>query len=385
MRKQAAIFALLAVLGIGSRAPAQTVPPTLPFVANANFLKLPDGWNFGEVLGVAVNSKGHIVVLNHPGTATSGPLYGNATTQLWEFAPDGRYLREIGHGVYGLGYSHSVRFDRDDNLWVVDKATNAVIKFDPTGHVVLNLGRRDEGFETGLHVERPKPAAAVAVDGLFFGATDVAWDQAGDIFVSDGYVNSRIAKFTADGYWIKSWGRYGPGGAHADENPGAFANPHNMQIDRQDHVYVSDRGNRRIQVFDRDGNFLKFIFLNLPYDKSRHPTLGNIPAERPDETAPWALCITPTTPQYLFAIDAEPGRLYKMTLDGAIVGVYGQSGRQIGQFNWPHALACPSAEVVFVADMNNWRIQKLTIPGAVTAAGGNRSGPHRPAAARSHL
>ena len=101
--------------------------------------------NLGEVLGVAVNSKGTIVVLNHPGSATNGPIYGNATTQLPEFDFSGKFTRELGKGVYGLGYAHSVRFDRYDNLWVVDKGVNTVIKFNPGGMVVMNLGRRPEG------------------------------------------------------------------------------------------------------------------------------------------------------------------------------------------------------------------------------------------------
>jgi hypothetical protein len=99
--------------------------------------------------------------------------------------------------------------------------------------------------------------------------------------------------------------------------------------------------------------------MNVPYDKSRHPVLGNLPPNRPDETAPWTMCMTNGPTQYLFVMDSEPGRLYKMTLDGKIVGVYGESGRQTGQFNWPHGLACPSENELYVADMNNWRIVKL--------------------------
>jgi DNA-binding beta-propeller fold protein YncE len=336
--------------------------PLIPF-ESVDFIKLKPGQNLGEVLGVAVSSKGNVVILNHPGSATTGPLYGNATTEILEFDRNGRFIREIGHGVYALGYSHSVRFDRSDNLWVVDKGTDSVIEFDPSGKVLMNLGRRPEGFDSG-HEAHLKQSEAVPVDGWFRAPTDVAWDPDGNIFVSDGYVNSRIAKITKDGDWIKSWGNYGRGGRNADENPYSIDNPHNLQTDREGNVYVADRGNRRIQVFDRDGNFKRFLFLNAPYDKARRPTLGNLPPNpdmRPDQTAPWALCISPTTPQYLFAVDAEPGRLYKMTLDGKILGVLGESGRRMGQFNWPHAIACPTENTLFIADMNNWRVQKLTL------------------------
>src|SRR5580704_1721278 len=131
-------FAMLLLLALPAF--AQKSPPLIPFDADPEFLKLNYQMNLGEVLSVAVNSKGSVVVLNHPGSATTGPLYGNATTQLLEFDSTGKLIREVGKGVYGLGYAHSVRFDKDDNLWVVDKGTHAVMKFNPAGMVILNLG-----------------------------------------------------------------------------------------------------------------------------------------------------------------------------------------------------------------------------------------------------
>ena len=182
------------------------------------------------------------------------------------------------------------------------------------------------------------------------------------LFAEVGYFNSRIAKMDKHGSWIKSWGQAGGGGVHANENPGNLNTPHNIAIDRQDNVYVGDRGNRRIQVFDRDGNFKRFIFLNTPYDKKRHPVLGNLPRNSPDETAPWALCVTKGAKQYMYAADTEPGRIYKIALpEGTIVGMFGESGRQLGQFNWAHSIACPADDLLFVADMNNWRVQKLIL------------------------
>src|SRR5919201_5346227 len=137
-------LALIATLTALAQTPQTSAVPTIPFDSAIDFLKYSPDQNFGEVLAVAVNSKGHVVVLNHPGSA-SGPLYGNASTQLLEFDQTGKFVREIGKGVYGLGYSHSVRFDKYDNLWVVDKGTNAVVKFNPAGYVTMNLGRRPEG------------------------------------------------------------------------------------------------------------------------------------------------------------------------------------------------------------------------------------------------
>lgn len=328
------------------------VVPQIPYVSVANFLKYSPEMNLGEVLGVAVNSKGHIMILNHPGTSTSGPLYGNATTQLLEFDEDGTFVREIGQGVYGLGYAHSVRYDKDDNLWVVDKGTNSVMKFNPDGYVVMNLGRRPEGFEPYEHASAPQ---ARARPGYFAGPTDVAWDPDGNIFISDGYINSRIAKFDQHGNWIKSWGSYG-------SEVGQLRLPHSMQIDRQGNVYVADRTNRRIQVFDADGNFHRMILLRAWYDTSLPTAFGaGNPNGRPRVSAPWALCISNGPTQYLWVADETPGRIYKITLEGEILGVLGTSGRELGEFNWIHGLAVPSDDVIYVADMNNWRLQKLIL------------------------
>jgi hypothetical protein len=240
------------------------------------------------------------------------------------------------------------------------------MRFNPAGYVTLNLGRRPEGpdepgWYRGNGLGRGEPPA-MHVDGQFRTPTDIAWDTEDNIYISDGYTNSRVAKFNKRGDWIGSWGSRGAGGEHANENPGQFNTPHSIAIDRQNNVYVADRGNRRIQVFDRDGAFLRFIHLTAPYDKRRHPVLGNLPASRPDETAPWTLCITNTPTQYLYTADQEPGRIYKLTLDGTIVGMLGESGHDVGQFNWIHGLACPSEDVLYVADMNNWRVQRITFP-----------------------
>lgn len=352
-----------------SSQPAPVNAPKIAFESVSDFLKYSPDMNLGEVLGIAVNSKGRIVVLNHPGSGTTGPIYGNASTQLFEFdGSTGKFVREIGKGVYGFGYAHSIRFDRHDNLWVVDKGTHSVMRFNPAGYVTLNLGRRPEGPDepewykgNGLGRE-PKPAA-VHQDGYFRAPTDVAFDSDDNIYVSDGYINSRVAKFDKKGNWIKSWGSRGPGGSRANENPGQLNTPHSIGVDRENRVYVADRNNRRIQVFDRDGNFQRFIVLNAIYDKKRQPVLGNVNPNAPDETQPWTICITNGPTQYLYSSDSEPGRIYKLTLDGTIVGVLGESGHDVNQFNWLHAIACPSENLLWVADMNNWRVQKLTLKG----------------------
>src|SRR5204863_3589877 len=124
--------------------------------------------------------------------------------------------------------------------------SDMVIKFDQAGRVLMVFGRRKESADaetkTWENVDPPLPA----VDGLFRQPTDVAWDSKGNIYITDGYVNSRVAKFDRNGDWVKSWGSKGRG-------PGQFNTPHSIVIDRRDNIYVGDRGNHRVQVFDTEG------------------------------------------------------------------------------------------------------------------------------------
>jgi len=330
-------------------------PLEIRFHSVPDFLKLPPDIYLGEATGVAVNSKGHVFVFSRGNT--TGPAYGAAAAQLLEFAPDGKFLREIGHNLYAWSFAHTVKVDKDDNIWVTDKGSDMVIKFNPEGRVVLVFGRKqeasDEGTEPLKHVKPPLPP----VDGMFRQVTDVAWDTSGNAYISDGYVNSRIAKVDKDGNWLMSWGEPG-------DQPGQFNVPHSIAVDAQNNTYVADRGNRRIQVFNTDGKFLRQFTIDVPPPAGARPAIGNKPASTTGTMspgAPWTLCITPGPNQVLYTSDAFPGRIYKLSLDGKVLGVLGKSGKQLGQFGWIHEIACPSADELYVAELLNWRIQKLVL------------------------
>jgi len=187
--------------------PAQQ-PPEIPYDFSSP-LKLPDGFNFGEVSGFALNSKGHMFVYNR-----------GAKTQLFEFDSDGKMLREIGKDLYGFGFAHVVRIDKDDNIWCVDEGTNMIMEFNPQGHIIMVLGRKAEPSEAPPAPGVVRPAR----DNYFNRPTDIAWDAAGNGYISDGYNNSRVAKIDKDGNWIKSWGKRGA-------EPGDFHTPHTIATD----------------------------------------------------------------------------------------------------------------------------------------------------------
>src|SRR3954451_21009251 len=339
-------------------APAALAQQAIPFQSVPDPLKLPANMYFGELTGVAVNSKGHVFALSRGNT--TGPAYAAAATQLLEFDPQGKFIREIGKNLYAWSYGHTVRIDPQDNIWVTDKGSDMVVKFSPRGRVLMVFGRKQEASdkETGP-LERHKPPLPPEI-GRFRQVTDVAWDPQGNTFISDGYINSRVAKVDKEGNWVKSWGDRG-------KEQGQFNTPHSIAADAKGNIYVADRGNHRIQVFDGDGKFLRQFTIDIPVPPDAKPAIGKIPDEAMmaggtfAPGSPWSLCITPPPNQVLYSSDAWPGRIYKLSLDGKVLGMLGKSGKQLKQFGWVHALACPSENVIYAAELLNWRVQKLIL------------------------
>lgn len=364
------VLGLLILAGVASPVAAQQTVPELPFESVPEPLKLPADIHLGEVAGVAVNSRGHIFVFSRGNT--SGPSYMAAAAQLLEFDATGKFVREIGKNLYAWSYAHAVRTDKYDNIWVVDKGSNTIIKFNPQGRVEWIFGRKGEASHLGLppdtarqlsailqragvQVTPPPPTPPVHVDGQFNQPTDIAWDADDNAYFSDGYVNSRVGKADKRGRWVASWGSVGKG-------DGQFTTPHAIAVSPSQEVFVGDRGNNRIQVFDTSGNYKRQFTVDAPIPPGATPAIGNAPKGM--NGFPDALCITPGPNPVLFAVDLFPGRLYKISLDGKLLGIYGQSGKNLGEFGWAHALACPSEDEVYVGELLNWRVQKLVTKGS---------------------
>src|SRR5262245_23669069 len=133
-------FAVALLLLMSTALFAQQSVPEIPFDSVPNFFKLPADLHFGEATGVAVNSKGHVFVFNRGNTI--GPAYGATAAQVLEFGPDGKYIREVGRNLYAWSYAHTVRVDKDDNLWAVDKGSDMVIKLHAEGRGVMAHSRK---------------------------------------------------------------------------------------------------------------------------------------------------------------------------------------------------------------------------------------------------
>src|SRR5258708_5384114 len=255
---------------VTQQALAQQNVPDSAFESVPNPVKLPPNMYFGEVSGVSVNSKGHVFALSRGNS--NGPAYAAAATQLLEFDAQGKFVREIGKNLYAWSFGHTVKIDPQDNIWVTDKGSDMVIKFDTEGRVLMVFGRKQEASdEDTAPLKHPKPPLP-AEDGRFRQVTDVAWDPQGNTFISDGYINSRVAKVDKDGNWVTSRGDRG-------KEPGQLNAPQSIADDAKDNVYVPDRGNDRIEALGDDGKFLKQFVKDVPVPRDANPAIGKIPDE----------------------------------------------------------------------------------------------------------
>jgi sugar lactone lactonase YvrE len=307
--------------------------PEIAITSDANFLKLPDKMHLGETMGIARNSRGQIYVFSRLGDGS----------KLLQFDETGNFMREIGRNSYAFSMAHGVYVDAQDYIWTTDEGTNTVIKWNPaTARPEMILGRRYESLE-GLApaiapIPPPHPYA-------FNRPSDVVTDAQGNVFVADGYNNSRAIKYDKNGRFVAS--TIGTRG----RQPGEMHLPHSITADNAGNIYVGDRNNGRIQVFSND------LTLRTMYEH-----VG----------APWAVCISPGPRQYLYSSNSNPdqnlasvnavtGQIFKMELDGTVLGKFGKPGKRLGELSTVHDIDCRTDNEILVAEIVSWRAQKLTL------------------------
>jgi sugar lactone lactonase YvrE len=340
----AALIALSPAHGIAQqKATAQNVQD-IAYTSVPNFLKMPAGETLGEAIGVATNSKGHIFVYHR-----------SANTRLWEFDKNGTFVKEIGKGYYGFEFAHSVRVDPQDNIWTVDEGTNTVTKFSPDGRFLMVLGHRPPAVEGAVGTVFGPNAPAQKY--IFCRPTDVGWDPQGNIFVSDGYCNNRVVKYDKDGKFLAQ-----SGSEKAGSEPGQYNLPHGLQVDGRGHVWVADRTNNRYQELDNDLKPLK-----------QYTNLGT----------GWTVCVSAGPHQYVFASNSNPngngpgtwantGEIYKMELDGTILGKFGHASKEFAGFQVVHMMDCRNPNEIIVGEIESWRVQKLLLQATATKTGSSR-------------
>ncbi len=258
---------------------------------------MPEGWEFGRVSAVATDSAGRVYVFHR--NLKIDPLV--------VFDTGGKYLRSWGKGVFAN--PHAVRIDRDDNVWLIDTGIHQVMKFTNEGQLLMTLGVKGKAGTDERTFNRP---------------TDVAFAPNGDFYVSDGYGNSRVLKFSRDGKYLLEWGKRGTG-------PGEFNLPHQVQLDSTGRVWVSDRENNRIQCFDAGGKFLK-----------QWTHLG----------ATQGISITPRDEMWIITHRTNIENLTYDTLAGRIMKIDLATGRILGSMESPgHWISVSAKGEIFIGSL----------------------------------
>lgn len=283
--------------------------PALGYEPVPDIFELPPGVNFGPCSGIAVNSRGHIFVFHRSQQA------------LMEFDPSGAYVGCLAEGIFTR--AHGLRVDREDNLWATDIGSHIVVKMNPRGRIQMVLGMKDANAQW-------HPAGHLRG---FDEPNDLAFGPDGEIYVCQGHGKgeSRILMFNANGDFIKSWGGEGA-------QAGQFKQPHSVVTTADGTLFVADRSNQRIQVFDRDGNYLR---------ESSHPG------------TPCGLCMC-RDQQHMFMAHGHAGKIMKLDLLGKVLGITGSQGKGPNQYGEAHYIAISNDErTLYIADTLNWRVQTL--------------------------
>ena len=292
--------------------PALLVPETAPeldYVVAPTAVTLPAGVTMGATASVAFDANGHLFVLTR----------GDKT--FFEFNPDGSFIRSFGDKLFTR--SHGLRIDRDGNLWATDVGGHIVVKMTRDGQPLLTIGTKGEAGEwneaTGSHkLNQPN---------------DVVLAGNGDVFVAQGHTpgaegDARVLKFDKNGKFLKSWGGKGSG-------PGQFQVAHGIAIDAKGLVWVADRENQRIQLFDQDGKFVREVkYKGLP-------------------------CSLDIGRQYMYMVNGFAGQVLRLDLNGKVLAAMGKPGKGPGEFGEAHMIAVSQKDEIYVADSVNAALVKF--------------------------
>jgi len=312
-----AVAAALCVLGASAAAqrpsdPALLVPqaaPALGYAAVPEAVTLPVGTTMGATASVAFDAGGHLYVLTR------------GTRAFFEFDQDGRFVRSFGDNLFTR--AHGLRIDREGNLWATDVGGHVVLKFSPDGKVLLTLGVKGESGEWN----------EAAGSRKLNQPNDVAIAPNGDVFVVQGHTpgpggDARVLKFDRTGRFLTSWGGKG-------RQPGQFQVAHGVALDASGLLWVADRENQRIQIFDQQGTFVRELaYAGLP-------------------------CSLDIGREHIFMVNGFAGQVVQMDQTGKVLGVTGKPGQGLGEFGEAHFVAVSPKGEIFVADSVNGALVKF--------------------------
>lgn len=290
--------------------------------------QLPAGYSFGQPTGIGIDSKQHVFVFHRAGRKWTDPFpeeFIDRNTILELDAETGTIINEWGANLFIM--PHGLTVDKQDNIWVTDVGLHQILKFSHDGKLLMKLGVAKTPGNDSLHFNLP---------------TDVAVADDGSFYVSDGYGNSRVVKFSASGNYLLEWRTKGSKEAE-------FNIPHGITIDKSEHVYVADRQNNRIQVFDKNGAFLRVL--------------------KNKDSVPQLPAVTIDSAQHLYAIDFDytittdignkGSKIFRYDTAGNVVFQFGSTGENKRTVSWYHDIAVDQQGNIYVGDIHGTRLLKF--------------------------
>lgn len=300
--------------------------------------QMPEGRILGQATGVDIDSRGRVYVFHRSGRLWSNEqpaslaLISRSTIEVFG-AASGRHLRSWGANLFVM--PHGLTIDRHDNVWLTDVGLHQVFKFSPDGKLLLVVGEARVPGSDRTHFNQP---------------TDVAVLPDGSFYVSDGYGNTRVVKFSAAGEFQLEWGRRGTG-------PGEFDLPHAVDVDSRGHVYVADRSNARVQVFDGTGRFLtewRSAELGRPFSVAVSANRAVV-VDGGDQS----LCSVNPSQAERAECGLDRSGAAEVDLNGRVLSKFGRFGNYDGEFRVAHDVAIASDGSIFVVDVGGQRVQRF--------------------------
>ncbi len=271
----------------------------IDFEPAAISIELPEGLALGPCSAVDFDSKGRMY------------LFHRGPQPILCFDSNGKFVRSWGDKL--IGQAHGLRVAPDETIWVTDIGNHMVFQFSPEGKLLLALGQAGKPGDSQDQFNKP---------------SDIAFGPQGEFYISDGYGNSRVMKFAANGKFLSQWGTPGKG-------PGEFNLPHSILVDATGRVLVGDRENDRVQIFDLEGNLREIWTGFAPYGME-FDSRGN-----------------------LFVADGRANKVLQLNASGKVENSWGKTGKRPGEYNLPHMLAVDAAGNLFVTEIGGKRLQKL--------------------------
>jgi DNA-binding beta-propeller fold protein YncE len=323
-------------------APKFEVDPTWP-------KPLPENWVTGQVSGVCVDNQDHVFIVNRNNITAKEAEVARQAPPFIEFDADGKVVNGFGDWETAPNTTHGCIIDQENNFWTAGNGDGIIQKYSHDGKLMMQIGKRGV-VDTSDGTLRGRPMNSSHTQ--FYMPSDIAVDpENGDIFVADGYGNSRIAVFNRKGEFLRQWGHQGTKEEADAGVGGAFMQVvHCVALGNDELVYVCDRQGDRIQVFDKLGNFKKNIWIKR--GRSLPDNWGTT----------WWIGFSPDREQrYMYVADGGDEQVKILDrASGEVLSSFGRPGHQIGEFTHAHTLAVDSKGYVYVAE-TDWgrRVQRF--------------------------